>query len=218
MMMDAAPAVEREAVGDLHLYTIDEPVTLSDRQTRQIGLLSAADVPLTRTYVSVGGPPVFRVMLDEPQPEQATITLRFPNDKETGPGVPLPGGLARVYTREAGGAVRFLGEQQIPHAPVGQEVEVSPGRAFDVTVRREQTDYSQIGSARDLFESAHRLTVANAKSVAVTVRLIEVIAGDWEIVQASAPHAKESADRAVWSVEVPPYQTAEVTYRVRVQR
>jgi hypothetical protein len=218
MMLDAAPAVEREAIGDLHLYRIDEPVTLADRQTRQIALLSAANVPLTREYVSVGGPPVFRLMHDDPQPEQAIVRLRFSNDMEAGPGVPLPAGLARVYTRGADGGVRFLGEQQIPHSAVGQQVEVSPGRAFDVTVKREQTDYSQIGAARDVFESAHRLTVANAKDEAVTVRLIEIIAGDWEIVQASAPHEKESADRAVWSVEVPPHEMAEVSYRVRVRR
>jgi hypothetical protein len=218
MMLDAAPAVEREAVGDLHLYTIDEPVTLADRQTRQIALMSAANVPLTREYVSVGGPPVFRVIHDAPQPEQATVRLRFHNDSQTGPGVPLPAGLARVYTRGTDGAVRFLGEQQIPHSAVGQEVEVSPGRAFDVTVKREQTDYSQIGAARDVFESAHRLTVANAKDAAVTVRLIEVIAGDWEILEASAPHEKESADRAVWTTLVPPHGTATLTYRVRVRR
>lgn len=218
MMLDAAPAIEREAIADLHLYTIDEPVTLVDRQTRQIGLFSAANVPLIREYVSVGGPPVFRVIENDRQPEQATVRLRFHNDKETGPGVPLPAGLARVYTRGTDGAVRFLGEQTIPHTAVGQQVEISPGPAFDVTVRREQTDYTQIGTARDVFESAHRLTVANAKANAVSVKLIEIIAGDWEIVEASAPHQKESADRAVWTIEVPAGGTAELTYRVRVRR
>lgn len=218
MMMDAAPAPVQETVGDLHLYTIGEPVTLADRQTRQTTLLSAVTVPLTRHYVSVAATPVFRVMEGDPQPEQATVTLRFRNDTETGPGVPLPAGVARVYTRSAGGAVRFLGEQHIPHSPVGQQVEVSPGRAFDVTVKREQTDFSQIGSTPDVFESAHRLSVANAKDDAVTVKLIEVIPGDWEIVQASAPHEKESAERAVWTVEVPPRGATEVTYRVRVRQ
>ena len=218
MMMDAAPAVERETAGDLHLYTIAEPVTLADRQTRQIPLLSAVNVPLTREYVSVGGPPVFRVMDGDRQPEQAMVMLRFRNDQETGPGVPLPAGLARVYTRSAGGTARFLGEQRIPHSPVGQPVDVSPGRAFDVTVKREQTDYSQIGSTPDVIESAHRLSVANAKDDTVTVRLVEVIPGDWEIMQASTPHEKERADRAVWSVQVPPHETADVTYRVRIRR
>lgn len=218
MMLDAAPAIEREAVADLHLYTIAEPVTLANRQTRQFPLLSATNVPLTREYVSIGGPPVFRTIEDNRQPEQATIRLRFQNGEETGPGVPLPAGLARVYARDANGTVRFLGEQSVPHTAVGQQVEISPGPAFDVTVKREQTDYSQIGTTRDVFETAHRLTVANAKDDAVAVKLIEIIAGDWEIVQASAPHQKESADRAVWTVEVPPDGTAELTYRVRVRR
>lgn len=218
MMRIGAADVEREAVGDLHLYAIAEPVTLPDRQTRQIALLSAANVPMQREYVSMGGPPMFRAVGNEPRPEQATVTLRFANDEETGPGVPLPAGLARVYTRDPAGTVRFLGEQQIAHVPVGQPVNVSPGRAFDVTVKREQTDYSEIGAASDVFESAHRLTAANAKNIAVTVRLIEIINGDWEIVEASAPYEKESADRAVWTVEVPAGGATEVTYRVRVGR
>ncbi len=218
MMLDSGAAVERQAVADLHLYRIEAPVTLPDQQTRQIALLAAENVVFNREYVSVGGPPVFRYMHGDPQPEQARITLRFRNDAETGPGAPLPAGLARVYTRSPSGERRFLGEQQIAHTAVGQEVEVSPGRAFDVTVRREQTDYSQIGATRDIFESAHRLTVANAKNDAVTVKLIEIIAGDWEIVEASAPHEKESADRAVWTIEIPPRESAAITYRVRVRR
>ena len=218
MMRVGAADVEREAVGDLHLYAIDEPVTLPDRQTRQITLLSTANVPMQREYVSMGGPPMFRVPGNEPRPEQATVTLRFANDEETGPGVPLPAGLARVYTRDPAGTVRFLGEQQMPHIPVGQHADISPGRAFDVTVKREQTEYSEIGAARDVFESAHRLTAANARNEAVTVKLIETIAGDWEIVDASVPHEKESADRAVWSIEVPARGATEVTYRVRVRR
>jgi hypothetical protein len=218
MMRASAPDVEREAVGDLHLYTLDEPVTLPDRQTRQIPLLAAANVPMEREYASIGGPPMFQVMRNEPRPEQATVTLRFANDEKTGPGVPLPAGLARVYTRDPAGMVRFLGEQQMPHIPVGQHVNISPGQAFDVTVKREQTDYLEIGAANDVFESTHRLTAANAKDTAVTVRLIETIAGDWEIVEASAPYEKESADRAVWSVHVPAGGATEVTYRVRVRR
>ena len=102
--------------------------------------------------------------------------------------------------------------------PVGQHFNVSPGREFDGTVKRGQTDYTEIGAASEVFESAHRLTAANAKNIAVTVRLIEIINGDWEIIETSAPYEKESADRAVWAVEVPAGGATEVTYRVRVQR
>ena len=119
---------------------------------------------------------------------------------------------------DTAGTVRFLGEQQMAHTPVGQHVDVSPGRAFDVTVKREQTDYSEIGAAGEVFESAHRLTAANARNEAVAVKLIETIAGDWEIVEASVPHEKESAGRAVWTVEVPAGGATEVSYRVRVRR
>lgn len=218
MAAEAPERMAREEVGGMHLYTVGRPVSLDDRETKQVALLATADVPVTRQYVSESSAPVFYASRGRPEPEQAMIRLRFRNGPDVGPGEPLPAGLVRVYTRDEGGALRFLGEQRISHVPVGQDVELTPGRAFDVTVLREQTDLQQAGMAKNVFESAYRITVANAKDEPVTVKVVEVIPGDWTIIEQSQPHEKESADRAVWTVDVPAAGETQVTYRVRVQR
>jgi len=50
------------------------------------------------------------------------------------------------------------------------------------------------------------------------VKLVEIVPGDWKVLEESAPHEKESAGRLVWRLAVPAKGTAELTYRVRVHR
>jgi hypothetical protein len=221
MMMraaDAAPMPEREAVGDLHLYRLERPVTIDDRQTKQVALLTSEGVPFVREYVSEAGAQVSRWQRNESRPSHPQVVLQFDNAESDGPGVPLPAGIARVYTRDSTGALRFLGEDQLHDTPVGESVELNPGEAFDITVTRRQTDFVRSGLPDGVFESAYRLEVENAKTEEITVKLVEIIPGDWKILEESAAHETESAERLVWRLVVPAKGTAELTYRVRVHR
>jgi len=218
MPADAASMPAREAVGDLHLYRLERPVTIGDRQTKQVALLAAEEVPFVREYVSESGVNVFGRQRGEPHPSHPQVVLRFDNAETNGPGIPLPAGVARVYTRDSTGAPRLLGEDQLENTPVGESVELTPGEAFDVTVKRRQTDFVRAGLPDGVFESTYRLEVKNAKDVEVTVKLVEIVPGDWKVLEESAPHEKESAERLVWRLAVPAKGTAELTYRVRVHR
>ena len=66
-------------------------------------------------------------------------------------------------------------------------------------------------------ETAWRLEVSNAKEQPVTVKVVEPMPGDWEIVSASQPHEKGDAHAAVWQLQVPAggKQTLEYVVRVR---
>lgn len=212
----AAPMPEREAVGNYHMYRLPEPVTLTDRESKQLALLQADGVDVERTFVSESDVAVYRVMPGETRPLPADVVLRFDNGAAT--GMPLPAGIVRVYSRDANGVRRLLGEDMIPPTPVGGTVEIVPGRAFDVTVKRTQTDFVRSGLPDNVFESAHRIEIRNAKDEAVTVKMVERLNPDWTILTESAPHRKEAADRAVWRVDVAAGAVAEITYRVRVQQ
>jgi hypothetical protein len=218
MPADAASMPAREAVGDLHLYRLERPVTIDDRQTKQVALLAAEGVPFVREYISEAGVQVFGRQPGEPRPTHPQVVLRFDNAEADGPGVPLPAGVARVYTRDSTGAKRLLGEDQLDNTPVGESVELTPGEAFDVTVKRRQTDFVRAGLPDGVFESAYRLAVNNAKAEEVTVKLVEIIPGDWKILEESAAHETETAERLVWRLAIPAKGTAELTYRVRVHR
>lgn len=218
-MADASPAPPaREALGDYHLYVIQRPLDLADQQTKQLALLTASDVPVTREYVSEASVQGYGRYRGEPRPTHPEIRLRFENDKQSGAGQPLPAGIARLYTRDDQGQLRLLGEDRIPHTAVGEKVEMSPGQAFDISVTRRQTDFKRLGLPDDVFESAWKIDIRNAKDEPVTVDVVETIPGDWVILSESASHTQDTAQRVIWSVPVAANGAAELTYRLRVEQ
>jgi hypothetical protein len=99
-------------------------------------------------------------------------------------------------------------------------VRLKLGDAFDVTANRKQTDFKKVsGFTRYdyVFEGAYLIELKNAKKEAVTVKVVEPIPGDWEMLAESLPHEKATSSTAVWQVEVPPQGAATLTYRVRVK-
>ncbi len=218
MAADAPSPPQRESLGDYHLYVIPRPVDLLDQQIKQLALLSASDVPVAREYVSDASVPVYGRQRGEPRPTHPDIRMRFENAKKSGPGEPLPAGIVRFYTRDGGGQLRLLGEDRMAHTAVGEKVDVSPGEAFDISVIRRQTDFRRQGLPDDVFESAWKIEIRNAKDEAVTVKVAEIVPGEWEILSESWAHEKETAERLIWQVGVPANGATELSYRIHVQR
>ena len=85
----------------------------------------------------------------------------------------------RVFASEGDARPRLVGEDRIEHTPVGGAVTVNPGEAFDITVLRRQTDFVQSGLPQDVSESSWSIEVKNARDKPATVRIVEVVPGDW---------------------------------------
>lgn len=211
--MEAA-GVAREALGEYHLYTVDEPVTLRHESVTRIGLLSAPRVPVERRLVLEGGGWWYQGQHEELPPQHPQIRLRFDNEEGAGLGEPLPAGTIHVYGRDARGGLQFLGDGAVPHTPAGEDVRLTIGESFDVTARRIQTDWRRIDDRTE--ESAWRVELANAGDAARTVQVVESFPGDWTVLEESRPHEQVDARTARWEVPVPARGSATLTYRVRV--
>lgn len=211
MELAAAPMASEEALFEYHLYTLDRPTTLADNQTKQVLLLQADGIPVSREY-RVESPRYASV--GETQALKASVHLSFQNDKPA-LGQPLPKGVLRFYTRDSADRLQFIGENRIDHTPEGREVSRRVGNAFDITAKRTQTDYKERYGSQS--ESAWRVEVFNAKSKAVTVQLLEPMDGEWKILKESHPHQKTNAYTARWSLHVPAKGSTLLTYRVRTK-
>ena len=190
-------------------------MTLIDKQTRQVGLISAAAIPVTAEYrldMYTGGGRLGRVVKPP-----VTKWLRFENSGQSGLGVPLPAGVVRVYERRGGEPI-FIGADRIGHTPKGAKVALRMGTAFDVTAKRRQTDYRRRGLSKNSFEAAFEITLRNAGQAPVSVVVRDRIPGDWTIVDETRPHKKADASHAQWRVVVPAGGKTMLAYRVRVQR
>ena len=216
MMAEAKSLPARQEVADLHLYQVPGRISLSDRQTRQISLLTLPGVPVRREYVSEAGVIAYR-QSGEPQPTHPQVQLKFDNRAPGGEAVPLPAGIVRVFVGDASGAPRLIGEDRIGPMPAGAPVTLTPGETFDLTVLRRQTDFKKSGLPENVSESAWSITVQNARPKEASVKIVEDLAGDWTILAESATHEKEAADRLVWRLTVPGKGATQLTYRVRVQ-
>lgn len=222
----AAPAPARakaaeatqEALLDYHLYSFGRPTSIADNQTKQLALLSASAVPVRREYLLAGNEYYYRDRTAQTnlsgQKLKPAVFLEFDN-KGGQLGKPLPAGIVRVYARDSKGAAQFVGEDRIGHTAKNEKLKLRLGEAFDITAERKQTSYRKI--ADNVIESAWRIELRNAKDEAVTVKVQEPMPGDWEMLQESHKHTKESARVASWNIAVPAGGTALLDYTVRVK-
>ncbi|MBI5502123.1 MAG: DUF4139 domain-containing protein [Deltaproteobacteria bacterium] len=211
------PAQEQfveQGMFEYHLYTLQRPTDLADREQKQIELLSAAPVPVEKKYrlegysywyVSEQSGPLENLPVD--------VWIEFRNAEEFGLGIPMPAGVMRVYKADSSGGQQFLGEDAIEHTPREERIKLRLGQAFDVVADRRQTDYEILTDT--LWETAWEVTIRNHKDVPVVVELREPMGGDWEVVSASHEWTKESSSLLLFKVPVRPGEEAVVTYRVR---
>ena len=218
-MADAPPKpqFEEEAFFEYHLYTLDRPATVKDNQTKQISLLSAADIPITKRLVLRGQPHYVRGAFDAPPPKQnVSVYLQIENVKKNNLGMPLPKGTIRVYKADSQDSLQFVGEDQIDHTPRDETVTVKMGEAFDVVGERRQTSYKRL--SRSLSEVSWQIILRNHKDEDVTVRVEEPMYGDWEVVS-STPEKYEKPDTNTlrFEVSVPKDGEVKIGYRVRIK-
>jgi hypothetical protein len=213
----AKKPMTQENLFEYHLYTLGQPTTLRDQQTKQVALLSAARVPVQKEYRLQGADYWYESEGSTPEggdKRSVEVFMRFEN-KGGDLGLPLPRGTARVYKSDSSGHPQFIGEDRIDHTPKNETVRLKLGKAFDITGKWKRTDFSRI--SRHVVEQSIAIELANAKDEPVTVRVVEPISGDWEILTESLPHLKSSAKSALWDVPVPAGGKTTLTYRVRTR-
>lgn len=209
MAMDAEPMANRVSGGDVHIYSLAGPIDLAAHETTQVRVVEQNRIKAERRYIITGHGHFARSPIAGLQPFQnPDVELRFAN---TG-GEPLPAGNARVY-----GGERLLGESPIPATPAGEDVTLRIGKAFDLSVRRQQTAFRRLNPPDQGFETAHQFLLRNAKDTATVIEIREQIGGEWELVEASHPMNRDGLN-AVWHIEIPAGGEAELTYVVQVKR
>jgi hypothetical protein len=218
--VNEAAEMQQESLFEYHLYTLPRPTTLAENQTKQVALMSATRVPVSKEYLFAGANYYYSGQYGElGQKMKVGVFVEF-NNKGDGLGIPLPKGVIRMYKKDSQGNAQFVGEDRVDHTPKNETVRLKLGDAFDVTADRKQTAFQKLaGTSRYnyVFESAYEIVLKNAKSEAVTVTVREPMPGDWAMVSESQPHTKAASGTAEWQVKVPAEGKTTLTYRVRVR-
>ncbi len=207
-------SVKEEGLFEYHLYTLPRPTTLKENQTKQVELLDAPSLRVSKDFVLRGDTSYYRSPWRPGDPKQKVqVFVKFKNSEAAGLGLPLPKGVVRVYKRDKAGSPQFIGEDNVDHTPKDEEVALELGNAFDVAAERRQTDFKKI--ADRVYEAAFEVRLRNHKDTPITVRVVEPLGGDWTMVENSHPFTKPEAFTAEFAVPVPAGQETVLTYRVR---
>ena len=208
MIQPGTETAPRERLGDFYLYPLAERTTIANQQTKQVSFLDVTGAPGRRAYEFHNG-----WLGASDQARSADTVLKFSTARGQGLGDALPAGIVRVYMRDARGNAQFVGESAIGHTPMGSELGLKTGEAFDVKVMPVVEKRERL--AGDRWRTTMRYTLTNARPEPVTVDLIQSgLDGYWDdtrIVSESMRSDRRSADRAVWRVPVPANGSATVT-------
>lgn len=214
-MAAPAPEMRQEAFAEYHLYTLPRRTTIKENQSKQVSLLTAENVAVQRVYELRGKEYYSMQATPEIEPQHVAVMLKFKNEESNHLGMPLPGGVMRVYQADSDGMLQFAGEDRVEHTPKDEEVKLKLGEAFDVVAERTQTDFAQLMDR--LFSASYKIVMRNHKEEDVTVDVVEPFHGDWTIEESSIPHVKRDSKTAVFNVAVPAEGETALTYRVRVK-
>lgn len=195
----------RERLGDFYLYPLKERTTIANQQTKQVSFLDVAGAAGRRAYVFRNS---WLGTLD--QAASADTVLQFSSSRDQGLGDALPAGTVRVYMKDSRGNAQFVGENQIGHTPMGSDIAITTGQAFDVKIQPVVEKRERLSNER--WRTTMRYELSNARPQPVTVDLIQSgLWGDVRIVDESRKSTRRSADETMWRVTVPANGEARVT-------
>jgi hypothetical protein len=213
---DASREFAAEGFFEYHLYTLDGRTTIKNQQTKQLALMNAADVPVTKRLIYYGAQDYYRSSYGVPISNQkVAVLLEVKNGAEQRLGVPLPKGKVRVYKADASGSQQFIGEDWIDHTPKDERVKIKLGEAFDVVGERTQKDWRKISGG--LWEVEWEISLRNHKKQPQTVTVIEPVPGDWQVLHATHTFDKPEAHTLQFEVPVPAEGAVKIVYRVRIR-
>jgi hypothetical protein len=212
----AAPQFKEESFFEYHIYTLQRPSTIKNNQTKQISLITAADIPVSKELRYYGAQYYYFNHYGEAMTNQKVgVYIEISNRKEDNLGIPLPKGTVRVYKRDSEGSLQFIGEDSIDHTPKDEKIRIKLGDAFDVVATRKQTDWKKI--AYDTYEAAFEISLRNHKKEDVTVKVVEPVPGDWSMISSSHPYKKTEAHTAEFNIPVAKDKETVLKYRVRMR-
>lgn len=221
------PAVTEKAFDEYHLYTLERPSTLHDRETKQVEFVRASGVKSEVVYVYDGmfidwnrwrGYDMSNRRTSEEFGAQSqtkvAVMREFKNTKANGLGIPLPKGRVRFY-RSNGSQLEFTGENEIDHTPSDELVKINTGDAFDLVGERKRTNF-KVDTSNHWADETFEITLRNRKKEPVNIRVVEHLYRwtNWEIREKSDDFLKISSDEIQFRLDVKPGEERKVTYTV----
>ncbi|SEG68966.1 DUF4139 domain-containing protein [Marinobacterium lutimaris] len=207
---DAAP--QREATQDYQLYPLPEPVNLKQGASISVPLQAPIEMALSSHYrfeQSVYGGAQPQTQTGHPRHD---ISFTLPNDDAN--DLPLPAGSARVYRETQERGLTYVGGQQLSDTAAGEQVTLTLGEAFDLTVETEQTEFQRQG---ENVVVGFKVSIRNSGNEDRTLDY-RAIFNQPRIMLASSERGEELGAIQAWTLDIPAGGEKVLEYSVRLLR
>ena len=207
-LMSAASAeakadMSQQDFADYHLYTLERPATLRDRESQSLSMLEPRAVKVTPLY------------LVRPDGRGVRTQVEMKNDAASGLGEPLPAGRVRVFETDAAGDLQFTGETRIGHTAQGEKLTLDVGQAFDLVAERREVSDKRLSDREREYQIEIKLR--NQKKNQVSIVVEEPVSGDVEITQKTHPFERKDANTLRWTIAVPAGKEVLLSYTAHVR-
>jgi hypothetical protein len=204
-----AMKAREEALGDVKLYRVPEPVTVAARSLKQVAFLDRPSVNGTLFHRGACAPESDDGSDGRFSP--VSVWLRTHNDTAHGLGLALPSGKVAVFEPTRAGEM-VLGEQSIRDYASGQKVEIAlaASRTVYLTCGRGAKDADVTDGQ---WHSLHAL-VTNANNHAISLEIDLADSSVWAVRQPSGQHVITDG-RHVMTVNVPANSSRALSWEIR---
>ena len=212
--------VTQKEIDSFHLYSVARPVTLRDRETKQVQFIESNQVLASKSYVyepqrnqRFYGSLNSKVGKLDGFSKDVSIYWSFENTTENGLGIPLPAGKVRLY-QEEDQKLEFLGENTIDHTPQKEAVEFYTGNAFDLVGERKVLDFKINGKT---MTETIEVKLRNRSKETVTISAHEKLLrwSEWELLKQSAESEKLNSHTIRFQAELAPDEERVINYTVK---
>ena len=192
------PGIAAEGLGDLKLYRIPQPTTVSARGQKQVLLLDQFAVPFERRHrwrVSASG---------SYDALPATLQLRALNRASAHLGLPIPSGSVAVVDSARGRAM-LAGQADVADSAVGETLKLDVAQSSDVTLALRGPNDARIATLRN----------ASPRTVTAVLQLMD---SPYAKIARAIPAPGREDGLATWIVPLAPGATREVRYGIVTRR
>lgn len=225
------PQVTQKTFDEYHLYSLHRPVSIENREIKQVEFLRVSGIPAKKIYVYDG----FRLdpqyqnyqweylrqnrdLGATSQNRSVWVMREFKNSEANHLGMPLPRGRMRFYHHndDDSNQLEFVGENTIEHTPRDETIRVYTGNAFDLVGERRRTNF-RIDQANSNAEESFEIRLRNHKKEPVDILVVEHLyrAATWDITQNSSDFTKKDSSTVEFPIKVAPDGEQKVIYTVR---
>ncbi|MDR0304072.1 MAG: hypothetical protein LBH98_04785 [Chitinispirillales bacterium] len=213
--MREAPRVEEKSVDEYHMYSVNSPVSINDRQKKQIEMFSAQNINVKKRYrIQSGSYGAMRGILEKGNPLNVQTEIVFETGKKNNLDMPFPKGVVRMYKKDGANNV-FLGEDNINHTPINEEITLKSGNAFDISCFEKKISDRKLSEQKTEF--VKEITFSNHKKESVTLIFDERnLYGKWSI-KSDDKYKKIDANTARFELNIPSGQDVVLKYTATIE-